>query len=123
MSIRVLLADDHESVRHAIRRLLDIDPGIQVVAEAEDLREALRATTELKPEVVVMDLSMVKRFAMVGAETAILVANAIPKLIAISYANDEEAHELATLCCAAKLLDKMMLGEELIPAIHLAVSP
>jgi two-component system response regulator DevR len=122
MSIRVLLADDHESVRRAIRRLLDIDPGIQVVAEANDLKETLRATTEFKPEVVIMDLHMVKRFAIETAEAAILVAKAIPKLIAISYANDEEAQQLAALCCAAKLLDKMMLGEELIPAIHLAVS-
>jgi DNA-binding NarL/FixJ family response regulator len=118
MPIRVLLADDHESVRCAIRRLLDFDPGIQIIAEAKDLRETLRAMTELKPEVVIMDLYMVKRFAIETAETAALVAKAIPKLIAMSYANDEEAHQLAARCCAAKLLDKMMLSEELIPAIR-----
>ena len=122
MSIRVLLADDHEIVRRAIRRLLDTAPGIQVVAEAEDLHETLRATTELKPEVVVMDLHMVTRSAVKDAAVANAVAEAIPKLIAISYSNDEEVRRLAALCRAEKLLDKMTLAYELIPAIHQSVS-
>jgi|SRR5580658_2011841 two-component system response regulator DevR len=122
MSIRVLLAEDHEVLRRAVRQLLELDPGIQVIAEAEDLGETLRAFTELKPEIVVMDLYMVKRCAIEDEEAAVLVAKAIPKLIAMSYANDEEAQQLAALCCAEKLLDKMRLGQELIPAIHRSVS-
>jgi DNA-binding NarL/FixJ family response regulator len=122
MSIRVLLADDHEPVRHAIRMLLERDPKIQVIAEAEDLSGMLRAMTELKPEVVVMDLYMLKRYKIENAEDTSLIAKAIPKLIAISFANDEDAKRLAALCRAATLLDKVRLGEELIPAIHQSVS-
>ena len=122
MSIRVLLADDHEQMRRAIRTLLACDPKIQVIAEAADLNETLRATSELNPEVVVMDLYMLKRHKVESADAASLVARAIPKLIAVSYANDEEAQQLAELCRAAKLLDKMKLSEELIPAIHESVS-
>jgi DNA-binding NarL/FixJ family response regulator len=121
MSIRVLVADDHEVPRCAIRTLLERDPKIQVIAEAEDLSQTLRATIELKPEVVVMDLYMLKRHKIENAEAISLVAKAIPKLIAMSFANDEEAQQLAALCRAAKLLDKMKLSEELIPAIHQSV--
>jgi DNA-binding NarL/FixJ family response regulator len=122
MSIRVLLAEDHELVRRAVRTLLERDPKIQVIAEAKDFGEMLRATTELKPEVVVMDLFMLTRYQTDPAKATSVVAKAIPKLIAVSYANDEEAQRLAALCRAAKLLDKMKLSEELIPAIHQAVS-
>jgi hypothetical protein len=68
---------------------------------------------EFKPEVVVMDQYRVRRFAIENAEAAILIATAIPKWIAISYAADEEARQLAALCCLARLLDEMALGEEL----------
>jgi DNA-binding NarL/FixJ family response regulator len=122
MSIRVLLADDHDGIRRAIRNLLEGDPNIQVIAETKELHETLRATTELKPEVVVMDLYMVQRFTIEPAEAVTLVANAIPKLIAISFANDEEAQQLAGLCRATTLLDKMALSEKLIPAIRQSVS-
>jgi DNA-binding NarL/FixJ family response regulator len=122
MSIRVLLADDHDAIRRAIRSLLEGDPNIKVIAETKELHETLRTATELKPEVVVMDLYMVQRFATETAEAVTLVAKAIPKLIAISFANDAEAQRLAGLCCAAQLLDKMALSKDLIPAIHQSVS-
>jgi DNA-binding NarL/FixJ family response regulator len=122
MPVRVLLADDHEPVRHAIRTLLTRDPKIQVIAEAEDLSQTLRAATELKPEVVVMDLEMLRRHEIEVTRATSVVVKAIPKLIVISFANDEEAQRLARQCRAAKLLDKMRLSEELIPAIHQSVS-
>lgn len=122
MSIRVLLAEDHEVVRRAVRTLLERDSKIKVVAEATDLNEMLRATTELNPQVVVMDINLVTRYEADAAKATSIVAKAIPKLIAVSYANDEEAQRLAALCRAAKLLDKMKLSEELIPAIHQSVS-
>jgi DNA-binding NarL/FixJ family response regulator len=57
-AIRVLLADDHELVRAGIRALLQNIPGIEVVAEADDGREALRGIAALKPDVVLMDIAM-----------------------------------------------------------------
>lgn len=58
MTIRVLLADDHALLREGLRALLASSPGIAVVAEVGDGREALRRTEELKPDVLVMDVSM-----------------------------------------------------------------
>lgn len=56
--LTVLLADDHALVRRGFRRMLEDDPGISVVGEASDGREAVRLATELKPEVIVMDCAM-----------------------------------------------------------------
>ena len=56
--IRVLLADDHALVRLGFRRLLEDDPGLEVVGEASDGAEAVELTQRLKPDVVVMDYAM-----------------------------------------------------------------
>src|SRR3954451_2304289 len=56
--ITVLLADDHSLVRRGFRRLLDDDEQMKVVGEASNGIEAIRMAYELKPKVVVMDLSM-----------------------------------------------------------------
>ena len=56
--ITVLLADDHSLVRRGFRRILEDDEGMKVVGEAANGVEAIRLAQELKPKVVVMDLSM-----------------------------------------------------------------
>jgi DNA-binding NarL/FixJ family response regulator len=56
--ISVLLADDHGLVRRGFRRILEDDEGLNVVGEASNGVEAIRMSYELKPNVVVMDLSM-----------------------------------------------------------------
>lgn len=56
--ITVLLADDHSLVRKGFRRLLEDDPAIHVVGEASSGPGAIDAATELKPQVIVMDLAM-----------------------------------------------------------------
>jgi DNA-binding NarL/FixJ family response regulator len=56
--ITVLLADDHALVRRGFRRLLEDDPALQVVGEANNGEEAIRLATELEPRVVVMDAAM-----------------------------------------------------------------
>jgi DNA-binding NarL/FixJ family response regulator len=56
--IRVLLVDDHSLVRRGFRRMLEDDPGIEVVGEASDGHEAVDAAIALKPDVVVMDFAL-----------------------------------------------------------------
>jgi DNA-binding NarL/FixJ family response regulator len=56
--IHVLLADDHELLRHGLKLLLGLQPDMQIVGEARSGREAVEMTLDLKPDVVVMDISM-----------------------------------------------------------------
>lgn len=56
--MKVLLADDHQLIRSGLRALLASMPGIQVVAETGDGPETLRLATELKPDVVLLDITM-----------------------------------------------------------------
>ena len=58
MSIRVLIADDHALVRAALRVLVSSFPGVEVVGEASHGREAVDAANELRPDIVLMDISM-----------------------------------------------------------------
>jgi NarL family two-component system response regulator LiaR len=56
--IRVLLVDDHAVVRKGMRALLDREAGIEVIGEADDGEQAVRAAERLRPDVIVMDLEM-----------------------------------------------------------------
>lgn len=88
-AIRVLLADDHELVRSGIRALLQNIPGIEVVAEADDGREALRAIAALNPNVVLMDIAMP---GLNGLEAAARAAKEFPhsRVIILSMHAGEE---------------------------------
>lgn len=56
--IRVLLADDHQLMRHGVRRILEAESDIQVVGEASDGLEVQKMALELQPDVILMDVSM-----------------------------------------------------------------
>lgn len=58
MSIRILLADDHGVVRAGLRSLLTCEADFQIVGEAADGEAALRLAEQLKPDVILMDISM-----------------------------------------------------------------
>jgi DNA-binding NarL/FixJ family response regulator len=76
----VLVADDHQLVRQALRRALD-DAGLRVVSEASDGEEAVRLAKQLEPDVVVMDVTMpvldgiqaTKQIYATGPETKIVI--------------------------------------------------
>lgn len=79
--MKVLLADDHQLVRSGLRALLASMPGIDVVAETGDGQETLRLATELKPDVVLLDITMpglnglevTKRLRVTGAKPRVLI--------------------------------------------------
>ena len=67
--LRVLLADDHVTVRHGLKLLIDGQPDMTVVAEASDGAAAVQRALELKPDVVVMDISMPGMNGLVATRT------------------------------------------------------
>jgi len=56
--LRILLADDHVTVRHGLKLLIEAQPDMKVISEASDGKVAMQNTLALKPDVVVMDISM-----------------------------------------------------------------
>lgn len=57
-TIRVLLADDHNIVRDGLKTLIEKEAGVEVIAEAENGRKAVHLAQELRPDVVIMDVTM-----------------------------------------------------------------
>jgi DNA-binding NarL/FixJ family response regulator len=109
MCVKVLLADDAEVMRKAIRRLLSECEDISLVGEAATFAETVQKAKELLPDEIVLDLRMTE-----GEDLRLLAGT---KLLAISLANDDEAKASAENIGASKFLDKMNLSRELIPAI------
>jgi YesN/AraC family two-component response regulator len=70
--LRVLLDDDHKIVRDGLRLLIDGQRDMRVVGEAGNSKEALQQAHELKPDVVIMDLSMPKLNGLLATEPAVL---------------------------------------------------
>jgi DNA-binding NarL/FixJ family response regulator len=86
--VRVLLAEDHILVRQGFRRILEDDPGIAVVGEARTGLEAIEQCKELKPDVVVMDLSM-PELGGLEATAEILKADPQVKIVILSMYSNE----------------------------------
>lgn len=72
---RLLIADDHPLIRVGLRHLLEEQPNWQVVAEAQDGREAVAKAQEMKPHVAILDIAMPE---MTGFEAAARIASEIP---------------------------------------------
>lgn len=86
--IRVILAEDHTLVRQGFRRILEDDPRVTVVGEARTGLEAIEQCKELRPDVVVMDLSM-PELGGLEATAEILKANPQIKILILSMYSNE----------------------------------
>jgi two-component system, NarL family, response regulator NreC len=100
VSVHILLADDHGVVRKGLRFLLDRQPGMEVVGEAADGREALRLAEETHPDVVIMDIAMP---LLNGIEATAQLVKRDPKVgvIILSMHSDED-YLLSALNAGAK---------------------
>jgi two-component system invasion response regulator UvrY len=117
MCIKVLLADDTAVMRKAIRTLLGGEPEIELVGEAENFAESLSMTRKFKPNVVILDLHMPDSKYLTPMNVGEGLRAYQAAVLAISVWNDEDTHSLAQSYGATALLDKMRLGQELIPAV------
>jgi two-component system response regulator NreC len=116
----ILLADDHTVVRQGLRALLEDEPGFNVVGEAGSGLEAIRMASELKPEVLVLDIMMDD---ISGIEAARQVVENCPKtaIVMLSMYGDKR-HVLEALQAGAKAyLVKKSADSELVKAIRQVV--
>ena len=114
---RILLADDHGVVRKGLRFLLENEPGMEVVGEAADGRQAVDATARLKPDIVVMDIAM-PHLNGIEATRQIVRDRSETAVIILSMHSDEE-YLVRTLTAGAKgYLLKDSAEIELVTAIR-----
>ena len=123
MSIKVLLADDTEIVRRAIRGLLKEEPKIEIVGEAVNFAQTIQLIENLRPDVIIMDLHMPDGQVVTQQQVKSCLTPSVSRLLAISIWNDAETKALAASFGAVQLLDKARLGTDLIPAIVAPTSP
>ena len=117
MTIRILLADNNASMRESLRALIDRQPDMEVVGEAENGRALLQLSGSFKPDVVVMDINMPD---LNSIDAALQMISSVPgvKLLALSiYSNPEFVDGMLKAGACGYLL-KDHAFEELVRAIH-----
>jgi DNA-binding NarL/FixJ family response regulator len=87
-AIRILLADDHTVVRKGLRLLLDSQPGFQVIAEAQNGRDAVSLAEQHAPDVIVMDIAM-PNLNGIEAARQIAARHPHPAVVFLSMHSDE----------------------------------
>jgi DNA-binding NarL/FixJ family response regulator len=117
--IRVLVVDDHAVVREGLRALLELQEGIEVVAEAADGREAVETAIRLRPDVILMDLVM-PRLDGVAAMRELRVSVPQARAIVLTSFLDEDKLLPALRSGAAGYLLKNARPEELVRAVRAA---
>jgi DNA-binding NarL/FixJ family response regulator len=115
-SISVLLVDDHSLVRRGFRRMLEDDPGIQVVGEASDGQDAVDQAAQLRPMVIVMDFALP---SMNGAVATRLILKSAPetKVLMLSMHSESDYVRTCLEAGARGYLLKNAVDLELIDAI------
>ena len=116
--IRIVLADDHTIVRNALKMLLNHQPDIEVVGTAANSQEAYDTVAQLKPDIVMLDISMPP------GESGVITAGKIPadfpdvKIIMLTMHADKEYLLYTVQTGVSGYLLKNVPEEELIEAVH-----
>jgi DNA-binding NarL/FixJ family response regulator len=119
--IRVLLAEDHETVREGLRLLVNSQPDMQVVGEAGDGHGAVEGAAAVKPDVVVLDLSMPGMSGLAAAR-ALKRSGPAAAIVALTRHDDDAfVQELLDAGAAAYVL-KQSASAELVHAIRIAAA-
>jgi two-component system response regulator NreC len=117
MPIRILIADDHGVIRAGLRALLDGFPDITIIGEAADGGEALTKAVELKPDIVLMDLSMPH---MGGIEATRQLVQHEPgiRILILTVHEDEDLLKEVIRAGAAGYIVKRSEQDDLLHAIR-----
>lgn len=121
MNIRLIIADDHKMLREGLKSLIQQEPDMEVVGEAENGMQTVDMAARVGAHVVVMDVAM-PDLNGIEATRKILEANSRMKVVALSgHANKEFVREMLTAGASAYVLKKRAY-EELIRAISEAMN-
>ena len=115
--MRIVLADDHGIVRRGLRSLLEGEPGVEVVGEAANGREALKLLETTKPDMAILDVAMPM---LNGIEVTAQAMKAFPDLrvIILSMYADEAYIVRALTAGARAYLLKEATEDDLLPAVR-----
>ena len=116
-TVKILVADDHDIVRRGLKQLLTSHPGWEVCGEAKSGREALALTEQLKPEIVVMDISMPD---LNGLEAARRIHKSFPKieiLILTLHFSDQLVRDIVAAGARAYIM-KSDADRDLVSAVE-----
>jgi len=116
-SVRVLIADDHTVMRDGLFLLLSRQHDIQVVGEAADGQEAVKLARQLRPDVILMDVSIPK---VDGIEATRIIHRELPKIriIGLSMFEDGERKKKMANAGAVKYVSKSRASDDLVEAIR-----
>jgi DNA-binding NarL/FixJ family response regulator len=118
--VRVLIADDHPVIRTMVRSTLQVHPDFEVCGEAEDGAQAIEEAKKLKPDVVVLNVTMP---VLDGFEAAREIRTILPEsaIVILSSHADQGFIEIARKIGVRAYVAKTKAGEALVKAIEAAV--
>ncbi len=115
--MRLLVVDDHEVLRRGVRSLLEDQPGYEICGEAADGQEAVQRARELKPDVIVMDISMPR---LSGLEATSLIRSSLPdcEIVLLTQHDAPEMARQALKAGARGYVIKSSMARDLISAVE-----
>jgi DNA-binding NarL/FixJ family response regulator len=120
MIVKILVAEDHKVVRDGLRLLFEQQPDMEIIGEAENGRSAIQLARKLKPDVIIMDISMPE---LNGYDAAVQISKEFPniKMVALSMHTGASYVEEMLLARVAGYVDKNCAFEELVHAVRCAM--
>ena len=117
--LRILIAEDHDLIRKALRSFLENQPEWEVVGEARNGREAVQKALELQPQVAVLDIGMPELNGLDAAREILCVLPKTELIVLTTYEDPELRFEAGQLGVSSYVM-KAHLAYDLVPALQAA---